>query len=94
MHNRRMALTDKDLTKIGKLLSKQKDDILDQVDVKLETLSTAIDQKLTPKLAQLRDDMNKDFSKTVMPMIVNHDERLDRIDKNLRLPHIPVRLPQ
>lgn len=68
-------------------LEKQRDDIITRMDMKFETF----DRKMDQKLEKLRDDMNKDFIKTVMPLIENHDTRLDRLDRKFGLPEISVR---
>lgn len=104
----RTNVSDKQIIDILKELPTKKDlvilksEILQEMDHKLAQQKVSIDQKLAElptraelnqRLEKLREDINNDIKESVMPMVYNHDARLDRVDKHLGFPDIPVQIP-
>ena len=56
-------------------------DISKMMDKRFTDFSGEIDKKLDTKLDQLREDINHDINESVMPLVYDHDERIDVLEK-------------
>lgn len=56
-------------------------DVNQQMDKRFSDFSLEMDKKLDTKLAQLREDINLDTNDGIMPLVYDHDERIDALEQ-------------
>ena len=77
-----LATTQKTLTiHINNQANAVVSDISKMMDKRFTDFSGEIDKKLDTKLDQLREDINHDINESVMPLVYDHDERIDVLEK-------------